>query len=96
MITKYFTSVSVKFNPFSQGAKTARLFLSRIPPSMKSTCKINYQVLDSKSKSTPLIEVTYKDKHKQNLDPESVTFKELTDKLDEHSRKLALQDAISE
>jgi large subunit ribosomal protein L53 len=32
MITRFITEVNVRFNPFSPAAKSARLFLSFLPP----------------------------------------------------------------
>lgn len=37
MITKFMTEVTAKFNPFSACAKPARLFLTLLPPSARST-----------------------------------------------------------
>lgn len=96
MITKYFTKVSVKFNPFTPGAKPARLFLSRIPTSLKPQCAVDYKVLTELSKEKPVVEVTFKDKHKMEVDPEKVNFVELSNHFDSHSRKLAIKDAITE
>ncbi|CUM67985.1 uncharacterized protein PRCAT00005699001 [Priceomyces carsonii] len=98
MITKYFTKVVVKFDPFSSSAKPARLFLSRIPTSMKGTCNIDYKVLTKESpiNERPTIEVTFKDKHTMKADPETMEFKEVTEYFNGHSRRLALKEAISE
>ena len=94
MITKYFTKVTVRFDPFSAGAKAARNFLTRIPPSMKGQCVINHKVLTSASEQS-IIEVTYKDKFVTQVDPTKLNFKEVAAHFDTHSRKLAIQDAIS-
>lgn len=96
MITKYFTKVSVRFNPFNTGAKPARLFLSRIPSSMKGQCVVDYKVLTEQSKEPSLVEVMFKDKHVMKVDPDSMNFVELSNYFDGHSRKLAIKDAISE
>lgn len=96
MITKYFSKVTVKFNPFTPGAKPARLFLSRIPTSLKPQCSIDFKVLGEGSVDKPLVEVTFKDKHKMSVDPEKVNFVELSNQFDSHSRKLAIQEAITE
>lgn len=98
MITKYFSKVVVKFDPFKASAKPARLFLSSIPSSMRGACIINHKVLSKSSPASevPIIEVTYKDKHVLKVDPEKMKFEEVRDQFDIHSRKLLLQDAISE
>lgn len=96
MITKYFTKVSVKFNPFTEGAKPARLFLSRIPTSLKSQCSVEHKVLTGASTDKPIVEVTFKDKFKLAVDPETTNFPDLASKLDNHSRKLAIEEAITQ
>lgn len=97
MITKYFTKVTVKFDPFSPAARPARLFLSRIPPSLKGQCQINHKILTSSSPASeqPIIEVTYKDKHIMKADPRDMTYTELQQHFDGHSRKLVLKDSIA-
>jgi len=97
MITKYFTKVVVKFDPFTASAKPARLFLSRIPSSMKGTCLIDYKLLTKATPTNeqPLIEVTFKDKHVMSADPEKMAFTEVTEYFNSHSRRLALKDALS-
>lgn len=37
MITKFLTEVSTRLNPFSVGAKPARLFLTYLPPNARSS-----------------------------------------------------------
>lgn len=98
MITKYFTKISVKFDPFKASARPARLFLSHIPASLKLTCTIDYKVLGHKSPASekPIIKVTFKDKHVMEADPQTMTFAEVLSHFNAHSRKLALKDAISE
>lgn len=97
MITKYFTRVTVKFDPFASSAKTARLFLSRVPLG-PGKCKIDYKVLTAQSPASdkPVVEVTYKDKFVLAADPATMTFKELSAHFDAHSRQLAIKDAISD
>lgn len=96
MIIKYFTKVTVRFHPFTPGAKPARLFLSRLPSAIKSQCVIDYKVLSGTTKEKPIIEVVFKDKHKMNIDPETANIVEVANHFDSHSRKLAIKDAISE
>lgn len=96
MITKYFTRVSVRFDPFASSAKPARLFLSRIPLSLKGSCKVDFRVLTPSSQEKPGIEVTFKDKHTLKADPAVMSFKDVATHFDSHSRKLAINEAISE
>lgn len=94
MITKFFTKVAVKFDPFSASAKSVRLFLARIPSAQKSGCQISYQVV--KANEEPQVKVTYKDKLEKEVNPENKSFEDLRAIFDAHSRKLALQSAIEE
>lgn len=36
MMTRFITEVNTKFNPFSVGSRSARLFLTNIPPAARS------------------------------------------------------------
>lgn len=94
MITKYFTKVSVRFNPFSASAKPVRLFLARIPAQLKSGCSVDFKILENPSDQA-VVKVTYKDKQTMEVDPQNMTFKDLSLHFDTHSRKLALKDALS-
>ncbi|CAK7893927.1 54S ribosomal protein L44, mitochondrial [[Candida] anglica] len=97
MITKYFTKVTVKFDPFAPSARPARLFLARIPPSLKGQCTVNHKILTATSPSTekPTIEVTFKDKEVLKADPTKLDIKELIALFDSHSRKLVIKDSIT-
>ncbi|GCE98114.1 39S ribosomal protein L44, mitochondrial [Zygosaccharomyces mellis] len=95
MITKYFSKVVVKFNPFSKEAKTARLLLSSIPPAQRQLgTQIQNEVLSSASNKTPIIKVTFKDKKTMEVDPTKYTFQELSNYFDAHSRQLSLKETI--
>lgn len=94
MITKYFTKVAVKFDPFAASAKPVRLFLARIPSQQKSGVAVDFKVLTKNEK--PSVSVTFKDKHIMSGDPESMSFHDLSEHFDLHSRKLALKAAISD
>lgn len=98
MIIKYFTKVTVKFDPFTAGARPSRTFLSMLPLSIRSSCKVEYKVLtaNSSAKEKPVVEVTFKDKQMIKADPEKMSFKDLAEHFDSHSRQLAIKDAISE
>ncbi|CUS20324.1 LAQU0S01e04082g1_1 [Lachancea quebecensis] len=95
MITKFFTKVSVKFNPFGKEAKSARLFLSAIPPAQRlSGTSIKNELLTGGSSKTPTVKVTFKDKTEMEVDPTNLTFKELGNYFDRYSRKLSLKESI--
>ncbi|SMN22086.1 similar to Saccharomyces cerevisiae YMR225C MRPL44 Mitochondrial ribosomal protein of the large subunit [Maudiozyma saulgeensis] len=95
MITKYFTKVIVRFNPFGKEAKTARLFLASIPPRQRIMgTKIENELLNGTSTKEPIIKVVYKDKKEDSVDPRVLSFMEIANKLDGHSRQLRLKETI--
>ncbi|QLL32637.1 hypothetical protein HG536_0D01590 [Torulaspora globosa] len=95
MITKYFAKVVVKFNPFGKEAKTARLLLSSIPPAQRlQGTQIQTEVLTAQSNKSPIVRITFKDKHEMELDPSTANFQELSSYFDRHSRQLRLKESI--
>ncbi|SCU78213.1 LAMI_0A03840g1_1 [Lachancea mirantina] len=95
MITKYFTKVVVRFNPLGKEAKTARLFLSSIPPTQRlSGLSLKNELLNGASTASPLVKVTFKDKTELELNPTGITFQEVGNFFDRHSRKLRLKETI--
>ncbi len=95
MITKYFTKVVVKFNPFGPEAKSARIFLSQIPPSLRGICAVDFELLDAQSKNKPTVQVTFKDKTVMEGDPVTLKIADFANLFDRHSRKLQFQEEIS-
>lgn len=91
MITKYFANVLVKFNPFSNAGKSARLFLSRVPTGTKIDCKVLTKPSDIQE-----IKVTFKDKHVMTANPATMRLADLSEYFDIHSRKLAIKDSIQD
>ena len=59
MITKFITEVSTVFNPFSPKAKTARLFLSFLPPNARQVMKINTKLLPRASRDPSYVELKF-------------------------------------
>lgn len=94
MITKYFTKVAVKFDPFAASSKPVRLFLARIPSQQRSGVAVDFKVLTKNEK--PSVSVTFKDKLVMEADPEVMTFEDLRSYFDGHSRKLAINQAINQ
>ncbi|AMD18556.1 HBL346Cp [Eremothecium sinecaudum] len=93
MITKYFTKVYVRFNPFGKEAKNARLFLSSIPPLQRTTnTQVSHEIISGSSTGSPLLRVTFRDKTEMELDPSKLSFKEVSNYFDGHSRKLQIKD----
>jgi large subunit ribosomal protein L53 len=60
MITRFITEVKTVFNPFNPKAKTARLFLSFLPPNARSNgMKIDTKLLPRASKEASLVQLTF-------------------------------------
>jgi large subunit ribosomal protein L53 len=59
MITRYLTDVTARFNPFSPRAKTARLFLSKIPAAARLQLKVTATVLPRTSPEKPMLNVKF-------------------------------------
>jgi large subunit ribosomal protein L53 len=56
MITRFITDVTTKFNPFSPRAKTARIFLSLLPPNARQMgMKISTTLLPKDSKESSVL-----------------------------------------
>lgn len=59
MITRFITEVSTSFNPFLPRAKTARLFLSFLPPNARQTMKIDTKLLPRASRDPSFIQLKF-------------------------------------
>lgn len=94
MITKYFTKVTIKFNPFGPEARCARSVLSQIPPSLKATCQINLELLNNNSTKSPFVEVVFKDNTVMNGNPAKLKLADFTNMFDKHSKKLLFKEEV--
>ncbi|GMM46639.1 mitochondrial 54S ribosomal protein YmL44 [Pichia kluyveri] len=94
MITKYFTNVTVRFNPFGKEARCARAVLSQIPPSLKTSCKINLELLNDQSTKKPFVEVVFKDKTTMSGNPGELALADFTNMFDKHSKKLLFKEEV--
>ncbi len=59
MITRFITSVSTSFNPFSRSAKTARSFLAHLPPNARQTMAINTKLLPRDTKDKAVLQLKF-------------------------------------
>ncbi len=59
MITKYFKTVSVRFDPFNLKHKSARVLLANIPPKLRASIKTKYEILPKDSKKEPEVVVSF-------------------------------------
>ncbi|KAL7276043.1 39S ribosomal protein L44, mitochondrial [Rhizina undulata] len=95
MITRYLKNVTVHFNPFSPRARTARLFMSLLPPDARQSMRINTKILGQDSKEAGWVEVVFKDGKEIKLDVSKMSIKDLVEEMDRHSRMLKRQDELA-
>ncbi|KAI9866581.1 MAG: 39S ribosomal protein L44, mitochondrial [Trichoglossum hirsutum] len=98
MITRFITDVTTKFNPFSPRAKTARIFLSLLPPNARQMgMKISTTLLPKDSKESSWVVTGSKYAERKLANPSDLPWpsedgKEMT--LD--SEKLRIKDVMEE
>ncbi|PBP26926.1 hypothetical protein BUE80_DR002115 [Diplocarpon rosae] len=95
MITRFITEVSTVFNPFSPKAKTARIFLSFLPPNARQTMKIDTKLLPRTSKDRSYVALKFKDGKEMKLDAEKMGIKGVVEEVDRHSRILSRQEELT-
>ncbi|KAI9851771.1 MAG: 39S ribosomal protein L44, mitochondrial [Thelocarpon superellum] len=95
MITRFITDVRSTFNPFSRQAKTARLFLSFLPPNARQTMKIETTLLPRNSRQRSILSLKFKDGKEMTLDVEKLGVKGVVEEVDRHSRSLSRQEALT-
>ncbi|KAF7536765.1 hypothetical protein G7Z17_g12995 [Cylindrodendrum hubeiense] len=89
MITKFMTEVTAKFNPFSTCAKPARLFLTFLPPTARSSgMAITTTLLPRHSTEPSSLRVKFKDGKELDFNCEKINIKGLVEEVDRHSRQL--------
>ncbi|KAK4454644.1 39S ribosomal protein L53/MRP-L53-domain-containing protein [Podospora aff. communis PSN243] len=92
MLTHFISEVSTRFNPFSTGAKTARLFLTRLPPGARASgLNITTQLLPRNSTEPSSLMIKFKDGMEMKLDCETMNIKSVVEVVDRHSRQLQKQ-----
>ncbi|PHH76359.1 hypothetical protein CDD83_4264 [Cordyceps sp. RAO-2017] len=89
MITKFMTEITTKFNPFSTCSKPARLFLTYLPPNIRSRgTTVTTTVLPRHSQETSSVAVKFKDGKQLSFSCEKITIKGIIEEVDRHSRLL--------
>ncbi|MBE7182132.1 MAG: hypothetical protein INR71_13175 [Terriglobus roseus] len=88
MITRFLTSVTAKFNPFSPGARTARTFLAMLPPTARADMAVDVKLLPRASPDPPSLVLGFRDGRKLDVDLARLRFKEVAEEVDRHSRLL--------
>ncbi|KAF2204472.1 hypothetical protein GQ43DRAFT_387832 [Delitschia confertaspora ATCC 74209] len=95
MITRFLTDVRVKFNPFSPRSKSARIFLSLIPPQARAEgMKIDAKMLPRTSTEPANLELKFKDGKEMKLDLDKMRLPEVMEQVDRHSRQLARKEEL--
>jgi large subunit ribosomal protein L53 len=111
MKTKYLTSLSLAFNPFSRTGKVPRLFLSLLPPAAHKSVQIKQEQLPRASTAPSYLELGFKDGKnmkwewteedvKGGLDKDGkekkiVKLKDVVDEVDRHARILGRKEELA-
>ncbi|POS76055.1 mitochondrial ribosomal protein L44 [Diaporthe helianthi] len=97
MITRFITEVNTTFNPFSARSRSARLFLSFLPPTARSQgMAIQTKLLPRASTDKAALRVKFKDGKLLDLDCENLGIKSLVEECDRHSRALQKQADLAD
>ncbi|PSS03593.1 39S ribosomal protein L53/MRP-L53-domain-containing protein [Coniella lustricola] len=97
MITRFITEVTTKINPFSPKAKSARLFLTVLPPTARNQgMTITTKLLSQSAAEKTSLQVKFKDGKLLDLDCENMGIKNLIEECDRHSRVLQKQAALAD
>ncbi len=95
MLTRYLTSISVAFNPFSPLSKTPRLLLALLPPDARSTMKISTELLPRDTKDPGTLELKFKDGKEMKIDLEMKwRVEDVVEEVNRHSRILGRLDEL--
>ncbi|KAK0659213.1 39S ribosomal protein L53/MRP-L53-domain-containing protein [Cercophora samala] len=96
MITRFITEVQTAFNPFSPRAKSARLFLSFLPPNARSSgMSITTRLLPRASDAPSKLYVKFRDGKELNIDADNMGIKSIIEEVDRHSRILQKADDLA-
>ncbi|KAL2156907.1 hypothetical protein VTH06DRAFT_2551 [Thermothelomyces fergusii] len=97
MITRFITDVTTRFNPFSARSRSARLFLSFLPPGARASgMNITTQLLPRTSKEPSTLYIKFRDGKEMKLDCENMPIKSIVEEVDRHSRMLQKEADLAE
>ncbi|KJZ72588.1 hypothetical protein HIM_07947 [Hirsutella minnesotensis 3608] len=89
MITKFMTEITAKFNPFSACSKPARLFLTYLPPNIRSSgTTVTTTLLPRNSPEPSSVQVKFKDGKQLQFNCSKINIQSLVVEVDRHSRQL--------
>jgi large subunit ribosomal protein L53 len=95
MLTRYLTSVSISFNPFSPLSKTPRLLLALLPPNARSAMKITTTILPRDSQDPGSLELKFKDGKEMRMElGKKLKIKDVVEEVDRHSRMLGREEDL--
>ncbi|RDA88145.1 hypothetical protein CP532_6780 [Ophiocordyceps camponoti-leonardi (nom. inval.)] len=96
MITKYLTEVTAKFNPLSKCSKPARLFLTYLPPDIRTKgTSVSTKLLPRESKESSSVMVKFKDGRELKFSCEKYNIKGIVEEIDRLSRQLQKAEDIA-
>ena len=96
MKTRYLTSLSLAFNPFSRTGKVPRLFLSLLPPAAYKSIQIKQTQLPRTSTQPAFLELGFKDGKKMKWEWTDQDAAETIDKDGKEKKIVKLEDVVGE
>jgi len=94
-LTRFLTSVTATFSPFHPTSRTARLFLSYLPPTAHSSVAVKTTLLPKSSTQPATLSLTFKDGKVMDFDLEKVRIREVLDEVRRHGRGLGRKEELS-
>ncbi|RCI14581.1 hypothetical protein L249_6813 [Ophiocordyceps polyrhachis-furcata BCC 54312] len=96
MMTKFLTEITTKFNPLSTCSKPARLFLTYLPPDIRSKgTSVCTKLLPRDSKEPSSVMVKFKDGRELTFSCEKYNIKGIVEEIDRLSRQLQKAEDIA-
>ncbi|RDA91771.1 hypothetical protein CP533_4762 [Ophiocordyceps camponoti-saundersi (nom. inval.)] len=96
MITKFLTEVTTRFNPLSKCSKPARLFLTYLPPDIRTKgTSVTTKLIPRDSTEPSSVMVKFKDGRELKFSCEKYNIKGIVDEVDRLSRQLQKADDIT-
>lgn len=100
MQTRFLTALATTLNPFSKSSKTPRLFLSMLPPTVRSSgVQISVKQLPQTSRAPSTLQLTFKDGKVMNFeftDNEEEGKENTTEAGGKRKEQAKLKDVIDE
>ena len=94
-LTRFLTSITTTFSPFQPTSRTARLFLSYLPPSAHSSVAVKTTLLPRTSTQPATLSLTFKDGKVLDFDLEKAGIREVLEEVRRHGRGLGRKEELS-